>query len=318
MVKINSAIGQLFVTADPTKSVFYGPINNLPDTSSAAEKQQLSTAYVKLIQEQLVPAYKKLHDFMQNEYLPKARTTSGLGEVPGGAAMYQFNIRLITTTAKSPDEIYTTGLSEVKRIRTEMEKIKNAVGFTGDLNAFFEHMRTDPKFFPYKTPEEVLVAYRAMEQKIDPALHKLFLIRPETPFEVRRELESFRAASSAPQYLPGLPDGSRPGIFYVPIIDASKMSFAEESLFVHKAIPGHHYQIMIQKENQHIPEFRRDGRFLAYIEGWGLYAESLGKELGFYTDPYQHLTALKSEMHRAIRLVVDPGLHTKGWSRKSD
>ncbi|KAA5539362.1 DUF885 domain-containing protein [Adhaeribacter rhizoryzae] len=304
-----------FVTADATKSVFYGPITNLPQDFSAAEKQQLTTAYIKLIKEQLVPAYKKLHAFLQNEYLPKARTTSGLSTLPGSAAWYNYQVRLMTTTDKTATEIYTTGLAEVKRIRAEMEKVKNSVGFKGDLKAFFEHLRTDPKFFPYKTPEEVLTAYRAIQQKIDPNLSKMFRQTPKTSFEIR-QTEAFRAASAAAQYNAGLTDGSRPGIFYVPIVDATKQSYARESLFIHEAIPGHHYQIMLQRENKSLPDFRRFGQFIAYLEGWGLYSESLGKELGLYTDPYQQIAALGDEIHRAIRLVVDPGLHSKGWTRE--
>ena len=275
-----------FLTTDATKSLFYGPITNMSDNFSDSEKVQLTNAYVRLINEQLVPTYKKLGDFLQTEYLPKARTSSGLSALPGGAAMYDYNVRLITTTHIAPDELYNTGLEEVKRIRSEMEKVKTSVGFKGDLNAYLEYIRSDPQFFPYKTPEEVLAAYRAIQQKIDPALHKLFLHTPKTPFEIR-QTESFRAASAAAQYFPGLPDGSRPGIFYVPIVDATKTSVAEESLFAHEAIPGHHYQIMLQYENDHLPQFRRHGGFTAFDEGWGLYAESLGKELGLYTDPYQ-------------------------------
>ncbi len=196
-----------------------------------------------------------------------------------------------------------------------MEKVKTSVGFKGDLNVYLEYLRSDPQFFPYKTPEEVLAAYRAIQQKIDPALHTLFLHTPKTPFEIR-QTEAFRAASASAEYFAGLPDGSRPGIFYVPIVEATKTHVAEESLFAHEAIPGHHYQIMLQYENDHLPQFRRHGGFTAFMEGWGLYSESLGKELGLYTDPYQKMANLSEEIHRAIRLVVDPGLHTKGWTRE--
>jgi uncharacterized protein (DUF885 family) len=304
-----------FVTADPAKSLFYGPITNLPKSFSDSEKIQLTNDYVKLINEQLVPSYKKLRDFLQTEYLPKARVTSGLSAIPYGASMYDYDLEAITTTHITADELYNTGLTEVKRIRGEMERIKNAVGFKGDLKAFLEYIRTDPKFFPYKTPEEVLTAYRAIQQKIDPALHTMFLHAPKTPFEIR-QTESFRAASSSAQYFPGLPDGSRPGIFYVPIVDATKTSIAAETLFAHEAIPGHHYQVMLQYENESLPQFRRHSHFTAFIEGWGLYSESLGPELGLYTDPYQKMANLSGEIHRAIRLVVDPGLHAKGWTRE--
>ena len=304
-----------FVITDATKSVFYGPINNLPKNLSDAEKTQITNDYVKLITGQLIPAYKKLGDFLQNDYLPKARNTSGLNDIPGGAGLYDYNLRLITTTHVTAGELYNTGLAEVKRIRLEMEKVKASVGFKGDLKAFLEYIRTDAKFFPYKTPEEVLNAYRAIQKKVTPALHLLFLHEPKTPFEIR-QTESFRAASSSAQYFPGLPDGSRPGIFYVPIVDATKTSFARESLFAHEAIPGHHYQMMLQFENEQLPEFRRHSDFTAFIEGWGLYSESIGSAVGLYSDPFQKMANLSAEIHRAIRLVVDPGLHSKGFSRE--
>jgi len=270
---------------------------------------------VKLINEQLVPTYKKLRDFLQTEYLLQARVTSGLSAIPEGAALYDYNVRLITTTHIKVDELYNTGLAEVKRIKGKMEKIKIAFGFTGDLEAFFEYIKTDQKFFSYKTPEDVLMAYRAIQQKIDPALHAQFLHTPKTPFEIR-QTESFRTASAAAQYFAGLADGSRPGIFYVPIVNATKTHSAEESLFAHEATPGHHYQIMLQLENGLLPQFRRHGQFTAFIEGWGLYIENLGKELGLYKEPYQKIANLSEEIHRAILLVVDPGLHTKGWTRE--
>lgn len=307
---------QSFITSDPEKSIFYGPVKKFPASFSEADKQMLTAAYVKLINEQIVPSYRKLYDFIKNEYLPVTRMSSGLSGVPGGDKMYRYLVKQITTTNKTPDEIFNTGLSEVKRIRAEMEKVKNSVGFSGDLNAFFNYMQTDPRFFPYTTVEEVLNDYRAIEPKIAVNLNRMFLNKPKTPFEIR-QTEAFRAATAAAQYNQGLPDGSRPGIFYIPIVDPKKMSTARESLFIHEAIPGHHYQIMLQRENENLPAFRRyAGFFTAYIEGWGLYSEGLGKELGLYTDPYQYMRALGDEIHRAIRLVVDVGMHEKGWTRE--
>jgi uncharacterized protein (DUF885 family) len=303
------------IKADATETVFYGPIKNMPNDFNDSVKKQLTNAYVNLINENLMLTYKKLRGFLQDEYLPEARTTSGLSSIPAGNTLYDFNVRLNTTIRKPAEELYNTGILEVKRIRVEMEKVKNTVGFKGDLKAFFKYMSTDRKFFPYKTPEEVLIAYRSIHQKIKSAVEKMFLQVPKTPFEIR-QTEDFRAASATPEYLAGLADGSRPGIFYVPIVDPAKTSFAAESLFAHEAIPGHHYQIMLQFENESIPKFRRYGGFSAYIEGWGLYSESLGKELGLYTDHYQYMSALGDEMHRALRLVVDPGLHIKKWTRE--
>ncbi|MBD0300392.1 MAG: DUF885 domain-containing protein, partial [Nitrososphaera sp.] len=247
---------EAFVLSNPTKSVFYGPVNNMPATFADTTKERLTDEYVKLINEQLVPAYTRLVAFLKNDYLHKASTTSVIGALPGGDKMYNHYIRYFTTTNKSADEVYQTGLSEVKRIQKEMEKVKAQVGYKGDLKSYFEYLRTDPKFFPYKTAEEVLNDYRAIQQKVDPALKKMFNHTPKTAFEIR-QTEAFRAASAAAQYNAGSPDGSRPGIFYIPIVDPAKTPRARESLFLHEAIPGHHYQVMLQWENESLPAFRR-------------------------------------------------------------
>ncbi|MBC6607564.1 DUF885 domain-containing protein [Hymenobacter sp. BT188] len=308
---------QAMITPDPAKSIFYGPVAKFPAGVPAADQQRLMAAYQQAIKEQVVPTYQKLHDFLKNEYLPKARTTTGISAVPGGADMYRYAVKYWTTTDKTPDQIYQTGLSEVKRIRAEMEKIKTEVGFKGDLNAFFTYLNTDPKFMPFKTAEEVLNVYRGIQAKIDPNLKKMFGRVPKTGFEVR-QTEAFRAASASAQYNRGLADGSRPGIFYVPILDATKYNVTRgmDNLFLHEAIPGHHYQIALQQENENLPKFRRYGSYSVFSEGWALYAESLGKELGLYTDPYQRMGALNGEMHRAIRLVVDVGMHNKNMTRE--
>ncbi|MDB5190905.1 MAG: hypothetical protein JWQ96_468 [Segetibacter sp.] len=308
---------QAMVTDDPTKSLFYQPMSKFPAGFAEADKNRLTESYKSLISQQLVPSYKKLGAFLQTEYLPVARTTSGINALPNGDKYYNFLSRFWTTTTKTPDEIYNTGLREVKRIRGEMEKTKNQVGFNGDLNAFFEFMKTDKQFMPFKTPEDVLAAFRAIQSKIDPHLDSMFGRRPKTPFEVR-QTEAFRAASASAEYNQGSPDGSRPGIFYVPILDATTYNTTSgfESLFLHEAIPGHHYQISLQQENEGLPKFRRFAWYGAYGEGWALYCESLGKELGLYTDPYQYMGALGDEIHRAIRLVVDVAIHTKGWTRE--
>ena len=306
---------EAFITTDPTKSVFYGPITNMPASFDRSDKERLTNAYVKLINEKVVPSYQKLAGFLKDQYLPASRETSGISALPGGDKFYNYRIRLLTTTNKTPDELFNTGLSEVKRIKEEMEKVKTAVGFTGDLKAFFDYMRKDPKFKPYKTADEVLDAYRVVEKRIQPFMPKYFTRFPKTPFEIR-QTESFRAATAAAQYFPGTADGSRPGIFYVPIVDATKYTTAKTNLFLHEAIPGHHYQISLQRENASLPDFRRYGGNSAYAEGWGLYAESLGYEMGLYNDPFQKMYALGDEMHRAIRLVVDAGMHAKGWTRE--
>ncbi len=305
------------VTTDPTKSVFYGPITSLPKTFSEADKKRLTAAYTQLIQQQIVPAYNKLGVFLQNEYLPKSRNTSGVSDLPEGKAFYSFCVKQQTTTSKTPEEIYTLGLSEVKRIRHQMDSVKESVHFKGDLSAFFEFMKTDKRFMPYKKPEEVLAAFEKIHQTMQPQLKNEFIHVPKTKFEIR-QTEAFRAATASAEYNQGSADGSRPGIFYVPILDATKFNTTSgmESLFLHEAIPGHHYQISLQQEDTTLPKFRRFGGQNAYVEGWALYCESLGKELGLFTDPYQYMGALGDEMHRAIRLVVDVAIHTKGMSRE--
>ncbi len=276
---------------DVSQSVFYGPVNNFPASLSEADKTRLTDAYKKLITRYINPSYQKLEKFISDEYLPKARSTSGIAALPEGDKLYNYYIRLYTTTEKKPDVLFNTGLSEVKRIRVEMENIKKQVKFTGTLDSFFAYTKTSQQFLPYKTPGEVIDAFRAVKKTIEPHLNALFNIRPKTAFEIR-QTEAFRAASSPPQYFSGLPDGTRPGIFYVPVVDVTKTTSAQECIFLHEAIPGHHFQIMIQKENTKLPKFRQEGGNSAYIEGWGLYCESLGKQLGCYADPYQYFYAL--------------------------
>ncbi|HEX8426745.1 DUF885 domain-containing protein [Hymenobacter sp.] len=308
---------QAQITTDATKSLFYGPVTRLPASFSEADKTRLTAAYQQAILTQLVPTYRKLADFLQTEYLPKARTSTGLAAVPGGAEMYAYNVRLMTTTDRAPDAIYQTGLAEVKRIRIEMEAVKKQVAFQGDLPAFFTYLNSEPKFTPYKTPEDVLNAFRAIQARITPNLPKLFGRTPKSPFEIR-QTEAFRAATASAEYNRGTPDGSRPGTFYVPILDATKFNTTSgmESLFAHEAIPGHHYQLSLQQENTGLPKFRRFASYPAFSEGWALYCESLGPELGLYTDPYQKIGALGDEIHRAIRLVVDVGMHSKNMTRE--
>jgi len=306
-----------FAVKDIKESTFYGPLKQFPASFSDADKKRFTAEYTTAIQNEVLPAYARLAAFLQNEYLPKARTSTGIGALKNGDTYYQYLIRVLTTTDKPADEIYQTGLSEVKRIRTEMEKTKNAVGFKGTLAEFFNYMKTDPKFYPYKTPAEVLAAFHAIHKKMEPSLKTMFGRVPKTPFEIR-QTEAFRAASASAEYFQGSEDGTRPGIFYVPILDAKKFNTTSgmESLFLHEAIPGHHYQVSLQQENSDLPKFRRFGGNSAYAEGWALYAESLGKELGLYTDPYQYMGALGDEMHRAIRLVVDAGMHSKNMTRE--
>jgi uncharacterized protein (DUF885 family) len=306
-----------FVVASPEKSLFYGPIDSLPKSFSDADKKRLTDAYKTAIMTQIVPTYKGLGDYLKTTYLPHARATSGYSAIADGAGMYKYLVKQQTTTDKTPEEIHALGLKEVARIRGEMDSIKTKVGFKGNLRAFFEYMKNDPKFMPYKTPKQVLDAFENIHKRMEPNLKKMFNHVPKTPFEIR-QTEAFRAASASAEYNQGSADGSRPGIFYVPILDATKFNTTSgmESLFLHEAIPGHHYQISLTQENTSLPKFRRFGGDNAYVEGWALYCESLGKELGLYTDPYQHMGALGDEMHRAVRLVVDVAIHTMGMTRE--
>ena len=304
------------VVTDPKKSIFYQPITNLPHSFSAEDKKRITAAYSKAITEEIAPTYKRLYDFIKTEYIPKTRTTTGFLDIPGGKEQYNYLIKFWTTTDLPADTIYNLGLKEVARIKGEMEKVKTQVGFKGDMKAFFHYVSDDKRFLIYKTDKEVIEGFKAIERKMQPQLSKLFDVVPKTKFEVR-QTEEFREASASAEYNPGAPDGSRPGIFYVPVIDAAKFSYTGmETLFLHEAIPGHHYQISLQYENKELPRFQRYAWYGAYGEGWALYAESLGSELGLFTDPYQYFGHLGDEMHRAIRLVVDVGMHAKGWSRE--
>jgi len=308
---------EAFIVSDPTKSLFFSPVKQFPEGVSEVDQQRLVDSYKAAILTQLVPTYRKLADFLKNEYLPATRTTAGISEIPGGADTYRYYVKYWTTTDKTPEEIYQTGRAEVSRIRGEMEDIKTKVGFKGDLAAFFEHLKTDKRFTPYQNSEQVLDAFRGIQARIEPNLKKMFGRTPKTPFEIR-QTEAFREASASAEYNQGSPDGARPGIFYIPILNAREfnMTSGMESLFLHEAIPGHHYQISLQQENDSLPKFRRFAWYGAMGEGWALYTESLGKELGLYTDPYQRMGALGDEIHRAIRLVVDVGIHTKGMTRE--
>lgn len=299
-----------------SKSNFYKPIANMPAAFSPQDKQRLTNAYTTVIKEQIIPAYNRLLQFIQNEYLPKTRETIALTATPGGNEEYAFLVKSWTTTNMTPDEVFQLGEKEVARIHKEIENIQQQVGFKGDLKSFYTYLSTDPKFTPFKEDEDVVKAFHKIYKSIQPNLSKQFSVVPKTSFEIR-PIEKYRAASTAANYMGGTPDGSRPGVFYFPVIDAKKYNYwTMEDLFLHEAIPGHHFQISLSTENKDIPDIQKVGRYGAYVEGWGLYAESLGKDLGLYKDPYMQIGQLQGEMHRAIRLVVDAGMHSKGWTRE--
>lgn len=297
-------------------SLFWQPIANFPEEITEEDRALLSESYRAVINDEVMPAYVRLRDFARDEYLPNTRETVGFSSHPNGEAWYNFQIATQTTTDMTAEEVHQFGLDEVARILTEMDRIKTQVGFEGDLQAFFAHLRASDQFY-YDNEEDLLQGFRDLQERIDAALPQLFDVFPKSNYEVRA-VEAFRAQSSAgASYQSGTPDGSRPGVFYVNTFNlGAQPKYGMETLSLHEASPGHHFQITIQQEIEDLPAFRRFGGFTAFAEGWALYAESLGQELGLFTDPYQYFGRLSDEQLRAMRLVVDSGLHAKGWSRE--
>ncbi|MGJ8715464.1 MAG: DUF885 domain-containing protein [Maribacter stanieri] len=315
---IKKVLPQLASVADAKleENLFYSPLKNFPAEFSESDKLRLIEVYTNIINNEIIPAYKELHNFMATEYLNAGRETSGIQGIPNGDAFYAHQIKLYSTTTMSANEIHEIGLKEVARISAEMEAVKKQVGFKGDLKAFFGEVRNKKELMPFTDPEQVIANFNDIHKRMMPKVNALFSKQPKTPFEVRRT-EAFREASASAEYNPGSLDGTRPGIFYVPIPDVTSYNtYSDEDLFLHEAIPGHHFQISLTQENEDLPQFRKSLWYSAYGEGWALYTESLGKELGLYKDPYQYFGMLGAEMHRAVRLVVDTGLHSKGWSRE--
>lgn len=296
--------------------IYYQPVLNFPSDIREDDSIRLARSYKNMVENKVKPSFRALHTFLTQEYLPKCRGSHGISDIPDGKAYYNYLIKVQTTTELDAEEIHQIGLNEVRRIRSEMTRIKQTVGFKGDLLAFFDHVRNNADLMPYKSPGEVIDNFASIRQRVEARIPELFDLVPTIPLQIKR-VEAFREATASAHYNPGAPDGSRPGTFYVPIPDVSKYNtYADESLFLHEAIPGHHFQVSLASENLDIPSFRKFLWYGAYGEGWGLYAESLGKELGLFDDPYQHFGMLSAEMHRAIRLVVDTGIHAKGWTRE--
>lgn len=305
------------LTIDPTKSIFYNPIKHIPEGVSAEDKKRLENAYFYHISQYIIPAYSKLEKFLREEYVPACRESHGISAIPNGRAYYDYLIEYYTTTTLSADSIYNLGLKEVARLEAEMEKVKVEVGFKGSLPEFFNSINSDPQFYPFTTAQSVLDSFWAIHKLETPYLAKLFEQTPKTKFEIR-QTEAYRAASASAEYNAGSEDGTRPGIFYTPILNPKKFNaVGMETLFLHEAIPGHHYQISLQQENKNLPQFRKFLGYSAYAEGWALYTETLGKELGLYKNPYQYLGHLSDAMHRALRLVIDAGIHTRQLSHDS-
>ena len=315
MVKVVPQIDAL-LKPKAEETLLWGPIKSMPATFSAADKTRLTDAYRQMIDNGMQPAFKKLRDFINDEYLPATRNSVGMDKLPNGADWYAYNVRQTTTTDLTPAEIHQIGLDEVARIHGEIRQVMKDVGFKGSLQDFFKFMRTD-KRFEYPSEEELLKHYRGLEAKIDQRVGEQFSLLPKAGFEIR-PVEAYRAKSAAGgSYQGPSEDGTRPGIFYVNTYDLpTRKRWDAEDLYLHEAVPGHHFQIALQQELKDLPAFRRFGGQTAYIEGWGLYAESLGKELGVYTDPYDYFGYKQNELWRAIRLVTDTGLHSKNWTRE--
>jgi uncharacterized protein (DUF885 family) len=296
-------------------SAFYRPVASFPAGVPAADQAWLKAAYAASIRDEIRPALTRLRDFIRNEYLPKARETVGLLHMKGGPELYRYLAEQQTTTTLTPEQIHEIGLREVERLQAEMEKVKAQVGFKGTLREFFDHIRTDPKFKP-KSKQWLTERYYAIGKEVDANIGKLFSTTPKTPLKIEPTPALTEKGAARGSYNPGTPDGSRPGTFYFNTYDLpSRTTPSMVTLYLHEGAPGHHFQISLAQENTELPNFQRFGGPNAYVEGWGLYAETLGKELGVLEDPYQYFGYLDSQLFRAIRLVVDTGIHTKGWTR---
>ena len=305
---------QIVATAE--QSSFYAPFKTMSKDVSETEQTRLKNLAKQSIEKNIIPSYKKLKDYFEKEYLPSAYPEAGIWQMKNGDKIYEFLARDYTTTAMTPKEIHEKGLSEVTRIRAEMEKIKTQVGFKGTLQEFFNYLRTDAKFF-YKTSDELLNAYRAIAKRIDPELVKIFRTFPRMPYGVIPIPDKIAPDTTTAYYNSPAADGSRPGYYYVNLYRPEvRPKWEMMALSLHESVPGHHFQLALQQELGELPNFRKFGGYTAVIEGWGLYAESLGEDMGLYNDPYDKFGQLTYEMWRAIRLVVDTGMHYFKWDRQ--
>ena len=300
----------------PEDSSYFGPVKQFPTDISAADRARLTQEYRTAITAELYPALTRLRDFLKTEYLPKAREGAGLMYMPGGDKLYRYLVQSTTTLPLTPEAIHELGLSEVTRITAEMEKVRQEVGFKGTLPQFFDYMRTSPKFQP-KSRDSLTQDYYRLVKAVEAKIPQYFSTVPKSPLVIR-PYEPFREKFEAGgSYEQGTPDGSRPGTFYFNAYDLpSRSTWGETTLFLHEGEPGHHFQISLAQENEALPPFMRFGGNTAYVEGWALYSETLGYDMGFYQDPNQRFGTLNDEMLRAMRLVVDTGIHSKGWTRE--
>ncbi len=303
------------VVDDPTQSLLYKPLTNFPETFNDAQKSRLSADAKRAIAEHVVPGYQKLLAFMTREYLPACRQQVGASALPKGREFYRHRVRHHTTLDIDPQEVHDTGMSEVRRIKGEMEAVVKRVGFQGDFKAFVEFLRTDPQFY-VDTPERLLKETSLVLKRMDGELPKLFKTLPRSPYGIREIPDFVAPRTTTAYYMPPTGDGRNAGFYYVNTYNLKSRPLYEiEALSLHEAVPGHHIQIAIQQELDGMPPFRRFSHATAFVEGWGLYAERLGLEVGFYKDPYRDFGRLSYEMWRACRLVVDTGMHYLGWTR---
>ncbi len=306
------------IVSDPTQSGFYRPFLHFSHFSkgiSAADQQRLRQEARQAVEQQIVPAFKKFKDFFVSEYLPACFDQVGIWQMPNGAERYAFEVRHFTTTNATPEEVHEIGLREVARIRGEMDRIIHETGFKGTREEFFKFLRTDPQFF-YKTPDDLFEAYKALAKTVDPNLVKVFRTLPREPYGVEAIPAVAAPDTTAAYYRPGAADGSRAGTYFVNLYKPeTRPKWEMTALTLHESVPGHHLQIARARELGEQPMFRRFGEYTAFVEGWGLYAESLGEDMGLYDDPYSKIGQLTYQMWRAVRLVVDTGIHSKHWTR---
>jgi uncharacterized protein (DUF885 family) len=319
-VLVEPVIPQLeaHVVGDPEGSVLYGAVREIPASFAPADRERLTAAYRAAIRDRFVPAVRRLLEFTRGEYLPATRSSVGLGAIPGGREWFGFQVRRATTTSLTPDQIHEIGLAEVARLQGEIERVKARVGFRGTLREFFEHVRTDPAL-NYSSREEMLADARNAKARIDASTDRLFAFRPRADYEIRPVPPSSEQSAGAGVYQVAALDGSRPGILTINTYEPQTRSRTMlTSFLLHEGSPGHHFQRSMTREQEHLPQIRRfpGGEFTAYGEGWALYAETLGRELGVMEDPYQYYGLLSGELMRAIWLVVETGIHAKGWTRE--
>ncbi|MBV8207122.1 MAG: DUF885 domain-containing protein [Acidobacteria bacterium] len=315
MQRIPGQIGKQTVD-DPAGSSYYKPFLRMPESFSPADRERLQRAGQQAIFAVVIPAFRTFHDFFVNEYLPACPEEVGIWKLPNGDAMYRFFVRRFTTTGMTPEQVHQVGLDEVKRIRAGMEKIREQVGFQGSLAEFFQYLRSDPKFF-YHDPQELFRAYQVQAKTIDPNLVKVFRVLPRTPYGVEAIPAITAPDTTAAYYRQLAADGSRAGTYFVNLYKPeSRPKWEITALTLHESVPGHHLQIALSYEQGELPKFRRYGSYDAFVEGWALYAESLGNDMGLYSDPYNKFGELAYDMWRAVRLVVDTGMHSMKWTRQ--